>query len=428
MKENVILCVSAQGFALSAQGAPRDVPAVVLRHGRVVEANSLARGQGIATMLTTSAVKALCPSAVLLEEDAEAALQQRERWLKRCARWALAVEPLDEHTSLLDWSGFADGGRQALVALLEDTRTMGVEVAVGWGVGRLSARIALRRALRGGRRVSAIHKPLQESLWHLPLSLLPETYAETVEQCRRVGWKRFGALGQVSLQQAVALVGRHVAPVWYLVQGQDDSRVQALYPPPEWRWAGDFPDGLTEEMASALWHRLSLQIERRLRDRSAVGTRLELGVLYCNTLWERWEAMPMPPLQRAQDIASQLGRLWWKRRRQLCPLRWRVRVVWETNSCCLQPVLQERTSPHGDLHATVQYLASRFGLRACFRPTLSHSSWNRQMRRFYEPHDLSLYTGGMRFSLTTASGDAGTSCMAGGGAGAMGGDGAMVAG
>ncbi len=421
------LCVYASGFMLSAYRAPEDAPAVVLRNECVVEVNGTARQMGVAPGMVVSAVKAICPRAVFLQDDESAGISQRERWLKRCARWALAVEPVDEQVTLLDWRGFADGGRAALSALLADGEAMGLDVAVGCGEGRLSAQVALKYALQSGRRAVAVAQPLSERLARLPLRLLPDSYAGVVERCWRLGWKTFSALQTVSLSQATALAGRDVAPVWYLAQGYDYPRVQAIYPPPEWQSAGDFPEELTDEMVSALWCRLAVQVEKRLRECSAGATQIELRLHYQNGASQRWEALPHPPIQCARDIAFHLMRLWCRRQPSLRAIRWQVRVVWEMNSPFAQRSMEETSCRHTDLQRTLQSLHVRFGERACFRLTPFHDDWNRLMRRFYEPSDLSLYSGGLHTAGATVSDYLRSTHMAGAGDGAVGGDRAVVA-
>lgn len=380
---------------------------VVLHGEQVVEVNTSARRFGIAPGFPVSAVMAICPQMVLVDGKAEDAGRQRERWLRRCAQWALAVEPIDENTTLLDWRGFADGGREAFRALLAEAQTMGITVTAGYGVGRLSAQVALRKALCSQRTLSMIPKPLSESLMRLPLNLLPDEYADLVERCGRMGWKRFDMLSRVSLQQAVALVGKGIAPAWYLVQGHDNPSVRALYPPPEWERRGEFVHALTEEMVSALWHHTAQLAEHHLRAHSGVAKRLELSVGYANGTRESWECLLMPPIQEATHIARHIVRLWGKRQRQLRPARWRLCIVWEPDSRSWQMALQEVPSPHGELQDTVRFLCARFGAQACFRLTQPYSDWNRQMRRFYEPHDLSLYTGGVCTPWSTPSASGG---------------------
>lgn len=388
------LCIQTTGFALAAQCAPQDSPAVVLRKGHVLEANSLARQAGIVTGMPLAAVRAICSHALVLQEDVEASMHLRDRWLKQCAHFALATEPLDEHTALLDWRGFADGGKNALKTLFLEAERAGLTLHAGYSVGRLSAQIALRIAQqRSSSRVFVLRPPLWASLCSLPLNLLPTQYASIVERCHRIGWKTFGDLFVVPCSLVKEFVGRDAVPVWYLAQGYDSSRVQPLYPPPQWRTGGDLPELLLEEYMQALWQRVSRQIASQVQ-----GDGVEkLSLLLVNDRGERQNlcAVFAQPLFSQQALYAQIHRLWQKRNRHQKPVHWEVQVQWSRRQSVLQLSLDTPIPDGGNLDTSLRYLRERFGAQACFLWNDHHIDWCRRMRGYYEPWNLAAYPGGM---------------------------------
>ncbi len=382
------LCIRATGFALAAQRAPRHLPVVVIRAGHVLEANPLARRAGVAIGMPLSAVRAVCAQAVVLQEDAEAAATLRERWLKRCSRLALATEPLDEHTALLDWRGFADEGRDAIHTLFAEARQAGVCLRMGYSVGRLSAQVALRLAQQGtSRALRVLAPPLFLALKQVPLALLPELYAPVVERCRRLGWRTFGDLFELPPTLIRQMIGEHALPVWYLAQGYDNAQVQPLYPPAEWKTDGDFPELLLEENVLATWQRVARSIAIHMQGRGVQTLRVHLQDADGHE--QTCEATFPQPLSSPEAVYRQIHRLWQQRNPRLKPTRWKVCVRW---SACGQPsqlLLDAQTT--ADLHATLTYLQQRFGARACFLWTEHEYDWRGRMRSYYGADNLALY-------------------------------------
>lgn len=389
-----ILCVHTAGFALRAQGAPEHLPAVVLRDGYVVEANALAREMGVVPLVPRSAVSAICPQAVLLQEDVEAARQLRVRWLDRCARLALATEPIDENTLLLDWRGFADGGRGAIRTLFAEARRMGISIRAGHGVGRATAQIAVRAAEQSGRSLVVIGHPLRDSLWPLPLRLLSEVRASVVERCERLGWKRFGDLASVSLSTVRALVGEEALPIWYLAQGVDSARVAALYPPPQWERQGDFDHPLTEESVRFTWYQVAAALAHQSRQLGRGIAEIHLLLVDERGGKHNLQRILRDSISDEQAIYAQILRLWQTRPASLPPISWRVRAVWASRCRAQQMQIDTSSLARREMEHTVQFLQRRFGKRACFLLSQQEPDWSRRMRSYYEPTNLSVYHSG----------------------------------
>lgn len=384
------LCVQTTGFALVAQRAPSHLPAVVLRAGHVLEANSLARRAGIVDGMPLSAVRAICTEAVILQEDAEAAASLRERWLKQCSRFALATEPLDEHTVLLDWRGFADRGRSAIKTLFAEAKRAGLSLRAGYSVGRLSAQVALRLAeQRVSRPLCVLAQPLFLTLKEVSLHLLPESCAPVVERCRRLGWKTFGDLLTLPATLIRQLAGEQALPVWYLAQGYDSAQVQPLYPPPEWQTCGVFPDLLLEDSVLATWQRVARAIATHMQGRGVEKLCLVLQDEHAHT--QSLQAIFPQPHSSCEAIYTQICRLWQRRNRCLKPVRWGVRVQWSARRQTSQLSLDTHTPCYRELDATMHYLQQRFGTQACFLWKESDIDWKGRMRSYYGADNLALY-------------------------------------
>lgn len=379
------LCVRTTGFALAVQGAPRHLPAVVLRAGQVLEANTLARRAGVANGMPLSAVRAICADAVILQEDAETAASLRERWMRRCARFALATEPLDEHTVLLDWRGFADGGRSAIKTLVAEAKRAGLSLRLGYSVGRLSAQVALRLA----RPLCVLPPPLSLTLQEVPLHLLPAPYAPVVERCRRLGWKTFGDLRSLSASLLRQMVGEQALPVWYLAQGYDSVQVRPLYPPPSWQTSGDFPPLLLEENVLATWYRVARAIATHAHGAGVEKLCLVLQDEHAHT--QRLQATFPQPLSSCEAIYAQIRRLWQHRNQRFQPVRWRVYAQWSAQGKTPQLALDAPASCRRELDDTLRYLQLRFGTRACFLWNEHHLDWKGRMRYYYGADSLALY-------------------------------------
>ncbi len=356
----------------------------------MLEANSLARRTGIVNGMPSSAVRAICADAVILQEDAEAAASLRERWLKRCSRFALATEPLDEHTVLLDWRGFADGGRSAIKTLVAEAKRAGLSPLLGYSVGRLSAQVALRLAeQRVSRPLCVLQQPLFLTLRDVPLHLLPESFAPVVERCKRLGWRTFGDLLTLPATLVRQMAGEQALPVWYLAQGYDSVQVQPLYPPPEWRASGDFPQLLLEENVLATWYRVARAIATYTHGGGVQKLCLVLQDEHAHT--QSLQAIFPQPLSSCEAIYMQIRRLWQHRNRCLKPVRWRICAQWSAHRQASQLTLDTRTPCHRELDVTLQYLQQRFGTQACFLWNEHDLDWKGRMRSYYGADNLALY-------------------------------------
>jgi nucleotidyltransferase/DNA polymerase involved in DNA repair len=403
MKGLNTLCIRASGFALSALQAPQDRPVVVLHEGRVVEANARAQSFGVRHSMPQSAVGAVCPHALCLREDVEATQQLYEQWMQRCSRLALATEPIDSHTVLLDWRGFGDSGRQAWRTLCSESQRMGVKLTAGFSAGRLSAQVAMRAAARKGVRLKVLKPPLLLSLWSLPLQLLPEDYEGVVQRCLRMGWRSFGMLASQPIGQVRTLLGENALPVWYLAQGYDSPHVRALYPPPCWQTGNDLAETVTEEAVQALWKRVAREIAAKTSQRGQGIVEIRLTLDHEGGKRQNLHR-PLPaPLSDERAIYSQINRLWQIRAPHPQPVRWQLRVVWSTASRPTQLDLETSVAQRGDLQAALAYLRRRFGGEACFPLAQLEPSWNERMRRYYEACNLSAYSGGADGRWTSLS-------------------------
>jgi nucleotidyltransferase/DNA polymerase involved in DNA repair len=394
MKGLNTLCIRASGFALSALQAPQGRPAVVLHEGRVVEANARAQSFGVSRFMPQSAVSAVCPHALCLQEDVIATQQLYEQWMQRCSRLALATEPIDSHTVLLDWRGFEDGGRQAWRTLCSESQRMGVTLTAGFSAGRVSAQVAMRAAERKGLRLKILKPPLLLSLWSLPLQLLPAEYEGVVQRCLRIGWTSFGTLASQPIEQVRTLLGENGLSVWYLAQGYDSPHVRALYPPPHWQTGGEFADTITEEAVQALWKRVARELAAKASQCGQGIAEIRLTLTHEGSKRQNLHRSLPAPLCDERAIYAQINRLWQMRAPFPPPVRWQLRAVWSTASRPIQFDLESSAAHRGDLQAALAYLRRRFGEEACFPLAHLETSWNERMRRYYEACNLSAYSSG----------------------------------
>jgi hypothetical protein len=398
------LCIRASGFALSALQAPPDRPVVVLHEGRVVEANARAQSLGVEPLMPRSAVGAVCPHALCLQEDVEATQRLYEQWLQRCARLALATEPIAPCTVLLDWRGFEDGGRQAWRTLFSESQRMGITLTAGYSIGRLSAQVAMRAAAREGLRLKILKPPLTLSLWSLPLQLLPADYEGVMQRCLRIGWRSFGVLASQPMTQVRTLLGENGLSVWYLAQGYDTPHVRALYPPPQWQTGGEFAAATTEEVVQALWRRVAHELAAKASQCGQGIVEVRLTLTHEGGKRQNLHRSLPVPLSDERAIYSQIHRLWQMRAPYPPPTRWEVRVVWSNTPSARQ--LEIDNSPiagHSDLQTALQYIQRRFGETACFLLAQHELRWNERMRRYYEAWNLSAYSGGADERRTSLS-------------------------
>ena len=187
------LCLRFEQLPLQCLSRSEDHPIAVLVAQRVLRANDCASALGVRQGMGTATVRALAGDepVQLLERDATA----EARCLAQLCCWAYSITPT-LHTWREDCLQLEIEG---CLTLFRGLDALLAEVAGGIGSRGFYARYGLASTPAAAWLMSftdtetgtAIHRPLEERLAPLPLSLL-EDFTATVDSLRRAGLHKLG--------------------------------------------------------------------------------------------------------------------------------------------------------------------------------------------------------------------------------------------
>ncbi len=256
---------------------------VVLKDRRVIDASADTRRLGVGPGMTAAEAKYTArgfeTAPIFVEYRNEDFLPFSESYLKVCAEYASAVEPVAEHCAFLDL-GLLAGAREVAYALAADLyHAVKVCARIGIAECKLVAKIAAERAVGdveivAARGDEAYIAPLPiESLWRVDRNCLL--------RLRNLGYR---TVGEVAAFDA-ALLRKHFGDEGFrisqLAKGIDRSRIESIYPPDDIRAQFHFPQParLSSEIEPSIFD-LARTLSEELSARSRMASIIELAATF----------------------------------------------------------------------------------------------------------------------------------------------------
>lgn len=243
-------------------------PRVVLREGRILDANSAAREKGIVIGEGTNLTRD-CVLEQWKPEDYEA--RQRE-WLDICAEFTGIVEPIDQHIAALDLTD-----HPAKVEIVDRlvrrlVKRVGRPLLYGAASTKWIARLAALHADNG----LALRDPAT-FLSNLRVIEMSPVDLAIRERLPFLGYHTIGSAAKIPLTTLQDQFGNRGLVIAQAAQGGVYHPVEALYPPGVLRECFLFESPIEdEETLRAGLLRLARRLEGRLADRQAHEMTLEL--------------------------------------------------------------------------------------------------------------------------------------------------------
>lgn len=246
----------------------RGRPLVVYRKGRVFDRSKEAAAEGVASGMSRSQVRHLCPQAREEEYVQERFASRVREFLDLVSGFSSAVEPLTMepllgHQVFLDLMGCSgsDGPKREMDRLVRKAGAFGFSVRSGLASNRLLARIAAerRKAVVPGRE--------REYLAPLPIDCLWPLEERIRSGLRRLGILTAGELARIPETELISRFGPEGALARRLSLGIDPSPVAGLYPLREITRRREFEPPVSdlivlEAAASALAGSLARELEK----------------------------------------------------------------------------------------------------------------------------------------------------------------------
>ena len=283
-------------------------PAILLRHGRVWDADRSAWLQGVRPEQAAAEARTLCPQASWSSLDPAAAARRLTMVWDLLAAAAAVVEPdpAGRPQAYAAWTG-SEPPRVEVAALQEECRMVlpCATLAVGLGPSRLAARLACPEQ---GVMVMEDLAAIARRLAPCPLGLLVE------ESLARPGAVRtLAALGAVNCGQVAMLpeallrarLGAEGALLHAACRGYDDRPVYARYPPRSVAVHARYP----QELPPRAWGLAALALARRAAARLRPGEGVGELVLIAGAqgVWRRTWPAPCPDGAMLARAARSLG-------------------------------------------------------------------------------------------------------------------------
>jgi protein ImuB len=273
--------------------------------GRVIAASREALDDGVFSGLTLSQAEALCPSAMVVESQPEAAGRLTERIAAALYDLAPSVEVRLDGRAWLDLAGVPGTGRVIREARARLRRAAGVEPRLGIAPGPFTACLAAVRSKPGRLLVVAEARPFLAplSVAELPLE------REQLERLDLLGLRTLGEVAAIGPRRLQSQLGRAGREAVLLARG-DEPRELIPWRPPQVTGARRQLEPPVEDREALLFvaHGLAADLAAELGLRGAGAKRLRI------LLWvegrgepERRESVVRHPLSSVNELFGLAG-------------------------------------------------------------------------------------------------------------------------
>ncbi|MBK9745764.1 MAG: hypothetical protein IPO91_03200 [Chloroflexi bacterium] len=286
----MIACVVVPHFAAKLERAHnpllRGIPLIVIRYGaqrgKVVALSSEAEASGVHIGMTLSRARALCPSAVLVSEDAprhEHGLEQVLNTLWTFTNRVEVEEVALPHTLIayldlgqLNATHLRDLSERLLDALIREVR---MDASIGVAPGKFPAYVA---AVTDHPLTFVAREMSAAFVAPHPIHLLPLD-KETERRLALLAFRTIGQIAALPREALVAQFGKPGKQVWLLAQGLDGRPVKPRRLPQTEHSHQTFDDPLTEQtVLDVTLRRLADELARKLEQRGAALHALRVTV------------------------------------------------------------------------------------------------------------------------------------------------------
>jgi nucleotidyltransferase/DNA polymerase involved in DNA repair len=197
----------------------------VVKDEHVIDLNQAAIDRGLALGMPISEVKSiLAGDGQVYRWDEEVFRDAQRAWLDICADHTDVIEPIDQHSALLDLSGHPQPEQisQRIATVIQEK--LGLSTSCGLGGSRWVAQAALRQP-----GMVAVLTP-KRFVSPLSVSQLPIPEAEQTRLCQ-LGCRTIGQVARLELDTLRAQFGNSAFTIKLAAMGSGERHVNAVYPP-----------------------------------------------------------------------------------------------------------------------------------------------------------------------------------------------------
>lgn len=287
-----------------AQCTPEGQPLVVYRDKAVLDGNVAALSRGVEPGASLRDARAILGGdGMFVAWERGEHEPASEAWLDLCCEFADGVEALDQHRVAADLGGHPRP-EQLVPAMVDRVqRGTGLEVGVGLGSSKLTARLAMRFGDPLGLATDEPHAFLAA----LPVTALP-LEPRVAELLVRLGCRLVGDLPRMSSKTLRTQFGSEGLRLSRLAHGMDDDPVRANFPRASLSasLSLESPLELRQEVAEAA-RTLAIQLGTQLAERELEGHEADLTLAYEGWRAETRHRMSPKPIHSPGSLAVALS-------------------------------------------------------------------------------------------------------------------------
>lgn len=259
---------------------PTDCARVVMREGRVLDANDLALASGILVGMSEGETKTVLDGGgEIIEFRQEEFERARETWLNVCAKFTDVIEPRLPHEAFLDLSSHPRPSE--VLSLLRRALEKRLELSVVVGVSQCRW-VAELAAKRNDADKLAYFSP-QMFVAHEPTAMLSEVRPEIRSQLTFLGYRKIGEVAEIDRNVLLQQFGEIGHSVFDAARGMGDAVVHPRYPKNAIAVSKQF-DGAPENWEE-FWNLICLladQLGGQLEAKGLCGRQLTLVYEFAN--------------------------------------------------------------------------------------------------------------------------------------------------
>ncbi|MGV3616210.1 MAG: DNA polymerase ligase N-terminal domain-containing protein [Fimbriimonas sp.] len=251
-----------------------DTPLVVVRDGRVIDANENARAYGVKPGDALRDASNLIPHVKVHHWQADDYRERQAAWLDACTEFSDTIEPDDQHAAYLDLTNHPaplDIADRAVAAL---QKTTGLPIRFGAGPSKWIAALATGRGIWG----EAVKDP-GRFLAPLPVAALQALPPNVRERLHFLGYRSIGEVAELGLGHLQNQFGGETGLLIHqAATGVLTESVRATYPPNSVADRILFPDPVDSlETLAFNYGRLADRLGSHLSQKGLEGSHLEFG-------------------------------------------------------------------------------------------------------------------------------------------------------
>lgn len=264
-----VLWLEWRGFYIQEEVS---TPVVVLRDGKVLDANPPARKKEIREGMSLPQVRNLAPQLIKKTWREEDYAQKQKDWLNRCLPFSGCIEPIDGHIAAVDLSAHPVPVEIAERLVSDLTSFVRLPLAYGAGPGKWIARLA-----SGKRDLSKCIQNPSSFLADFDIQDLTPVKAEDRERLEFLGYRRIGQVAELPLSVLQAQFGESALLIRQASNGGISDPVKQLYPANAIRECLLFSAPLEDElMLDQVFVQLAQRLAKRLTGLQASHMELQL--------------------------------------------------------------------------------------------------------------------------------------------------------